>query len=84
MRADGTVEYFEEAWVAKYNATDGETKTSNLVGKYLNLAPQDYGYKEICDGKAAKLVNKYLLTSFFEYFIFKLTDAELSVNLKSV
>ena len=83
ITAAGALEYFDEAWVAIYNATDGEPKTSNLLGQYFNLRPF-LGYKEICDGKVAKLVNKYPLTSAFRQFIFALTDTELLENLRSV
>ena len=81
--AAGALENFDEAWVAIYNATDGEPKTSNLLGQYFNLRPL-LGYKKICDGKAAKLVNKYPLCLVFQYFIFELMDTELLENLRSV
>ena len=49
----GTAEYYDEAWVAIYNATDGEPRTSNLLGRFKN---KEYGarYEETCNGKAAK------------------------------
>ena len=80
--AAGTREYHKEAWVAIYNATDGEPKTSNLVGQYLDGIGYP-GNKPICDGKAAKHVNRHHHPSA-ELFGFDLTDAELSEKLRTV
>ena len=77
----GTAEYYDEAWVAIYNATDGEPRTSNLLGRFKN---KEYGarYEETCNGKAAKHLNKNKGTS--SYFVFTLTNTEISENLKCV
>ena len=79
--AANTTEYFDEAWVAIYNATDGEPKTSNLVGKLPDFY-RHLGYSETCNGKAAKHLN--ILGLYNSHFAFTLTDTEFSENLKCV
>ena len=81
ITAAGALEYFDEAWVAIYNATDGEPKTSNLLGRFKNESYGSY-YGETCDGKAAKHLNYDRGAS--SGFVFTLTNTEISENLKCV
>ena len=79
--AANTTEYYDEAWVAIYNATDGEPKTSNLAGRFSHFN-RFFGDRETCNGKAAKHLNIH--QSSLSRFAFTLTDTEFSENLKSV
>ena len=80
--AANTTEYFDEAWVAIYNATDGEPKTSNLVGKLPDFY-RYLGYSETCNGKAAINLNSQH-HDWSSNFLFTLTDTEISENLRCV
>ena len=81
LKAANTTEYYDEAWVAMYNATDGEPKTSNLVGRFPDFN-RSLGYRDTCYGKAAKHLNIH--QSSLSRFYFTLTDTEFSESLKCV
>ena len=74
--------YYDEAWVAIYNATDGEPKTSNLLGRFKNESYGSY-YGETCDGKAAINLNSQH-HDWSSHFLFTLTDTEILENLRCV
>ena len=76
--------WYDEAWVAIYNATDGEPKTSNLLGRFKNESYGDYSdYTETCDGKAAINLNSQH-HDWSSHFLFTLTDTEILENLRCV
>ena len=69
-------QYYDEAWVTIYNATDGEPKNSNLVDQFVvRNYPSNLAYVRTCDGKGAKHVNKSRL-HYAQWFSFELMDAE--------